>query len=125
MLLDTSAWIEFFQGTEKGKHVEEIIKNEDNFTANIIFAELIEWCMKNKKEDEIRDYIEGIKKGSQIIDLGEDIITLAGKLNHERKKAIKNWGMMDSFILAAAQIYNLKILTKDNHFRDLPNVEII
>ena len=125
MLLDTSAWIELFQETEKTAIVKNVLETEDNFTSSITFAELVNWCLKNNKEDKITAYIEGIKNGSTVLDLNEAIIISAGKLNYERKKTIKNWGMVDSLILATALTYNLKILTKDNHFRDLENAEIL
>ena len=57
--------------------------------------------------------------------MDEEIIVSAGKLNYERKKIVKNWGMLDSFILATAQVYDLKILTKDSHFKDLPNIQLL
>ena len=125
MLFDTSAWIEFFQGTEKGKKVEEFLKSEKNFTNAVTFAEVINWCLRNNLENKINSYIDGIKKGSEMLGLDETIITLAGRLNYERKKAVKNWGMMDSFILATSLLYDLKILTRDSQFKDLLNVEML
>ena len=125
MLLDTSAWIEFFQGTEKSKKVENILKTEENFTSIVTFAEIVNWCLKNNIQDKIKGYIEGIKNGSTILELNEPIAIIAGKLNYERKKFVKNWGMIDSVILATAQIYNLKVLTKDSQFKDSSNVEIL
>ena len=125
MLLDTSAWIEFFQDTDKRPIVQTILKNEENFTSEITFAEIVNWCFKNKVESKIQGYVEGIKKGSKILMLNESIIIYAGKLNYERKKLIKNWGMLDSLILATALLYDLKILTKDSHFKDLENVEVL
>ena len=125
MLLDTSAWIELFQGTEKTLVVKNILEKEENFTSTITFAEVVNWCLKNSKEDKITEYIEGIKNGSTILDLKEAIIISAGKLNYERKKIVKNWGMVDSLILSTALFYNLKILTKDHHFRDLENAEML
>ncbi|MBI4009760.1 MAG: PIN domain-containing protein [Candidatus Aenigmarchaeota archaeon] len=125
MLLDTSAWIEFFQGTEKSKKVENVLKTEENFTSIVTFAEIVNWCLKNNIQDKIKGYIEGIKNGSTILELNEPIAIIAGKLNYERKKIVKNWGMIDSIILATAQIYNLKVLTKDSQFKDLSNVEIL
>jgi len=41
MLLDTSVWIEFFQGTEKSKKVEDILKTEENFTSIVTLAEVV------------------------------------------------------------------------------------
>jgi len=125
MLFDTSAWIEFFQGTERGEKVQESLKIEENFTSIVTFAEVINWCFRNKLESKISSYIKAIKKGSEVIDLDETIVTLAGRLNHERKMIVKDWGMMDSFILATSLVYDLQILTKDLHFNDLSNAVIL
>ena len=125
MLLDSSAWIEFFEGTQAGRKVAEFLKNEENFTNVVTLAEIINWCLRNNREDKAELYIEGIKKGSRIIDVDELASVVAGKVNYERKKFVKNWGMIDSLILATGQIYNLKILTKDSQFKDLPNAEIL
>jgi predicted nucleic acid-binding protein len=125
MLFDTSGWIEFFQGTERGKKVQEPLKNEENFTSIVTFAEVINWCFRNKLENKITSYIKTIKQGSEVIDLDETIVTLAGRLNYERKMIVKDWGMMDSFILATSLVYDLQILTKDLHFKDLSNAVIL
>ena len=125
MLLDTSAWIELFQETDRTAIVKNVLETEENFTSAITFAEIVNWCLRNKKEDKITAYLEGIRNGSTILDLNEAIIISAGKLNYERKKIVKNRGMADSLILSTSLFYNLKILTKDNHFKDLENVEML
>lgn len=125
MLLDTSAWIELFQETDKTSLVKTTLEREENFTSAVTFAEIVNWCLKNGKEDKINAYIEGIKNGSNILDLNEAIIISAGKINYDGKKIVKNWGMVDSLILSTALFYNLKILTKYNHFKDLENVEML
>ena len=125
IIVDTSAWIEFFQSTEKGKRVAEVLKTEQSFTSDTYLAELVDWCLRNNLGDKVRLYVEGIKSASQRVALNEPIILASGKINYQRKKNMKKWGMMDSFILAIALFYDLKILTKDSDFRDLPNVEIL
>ena len=90
MLFDSSAWIEFFQGTENSKIIENILQSEDNFKSEVTFAEVVNWCLKNKIAHRIPEYIEGIKKGSRILFLSESIIISAGKINYERKKTIHN-----------------------------------
>ena len=125
MLLDTSAWIEFFEDTDKRSIVQNILKSDENFTSVITFAEIVNWCLRNNIENKIIEYVEGIKKGSKILELNEAIMISAGKINFERKKIIKNWGMVDSLILATTLVYDLKILTKDLHFKDLENVEML
>ena len=86
-------------------------------------AEVTNWAFKEKIS--VKPLIEAIKNLSNIIELDEDISVLAGKLNFERKKLNKKWGMLDSFILASGTIYGLKILTKDNDFKDISTVELL
>ena len=125
MLLDTSAWIEFFQGTELGNRVSEILQNEENFTSIITLAELSSWCFRNGQKHNIKQFVEGIKKGSTVVDINETIAISAGKLSYERKKSVSGWGLADSLIFTTAAVYGLTILTKDNQFRGLPNVEML
>ena len=89
MLLDSSAWIEFFRGTDNCKKVENILTTEENFTSIVTFAEIVNWCLRNRLE------------------------------------IVKNWGMLDSFIVATSLFYNLKILTKDSQFKDLADAEML
>ena len=125
MLFDTAAWIEFFQGTDTGRIVEEKIIAGENFTSIVTFAEIVNWCFRTGIEDKSEYYLGIVKKGSQILHLNELISINAGKLNYERKKGGRKWGMIDSIIVATAQTYGLKILTKDNAFRDLPDAQVL
>lgn len=120
MLLDTYAWIEFFLGSEKGKKVREIIESSKCFTSIISLAEISEWCMKNNRDIEERFSI--VKKNSVILDIDEDIAKLSGIMNFHNKKKVKNIGMMDSIVLATGAIYELKIVTGDEHFKKFENV---
>ncbi|HIG97936.1 TPA: type II toxin-antitoxin system VapC family toxin [Candidatus Woesearchaeota archaeon] len=124
MILDTSAWVEFIEGTEKGRRVKSILEREENFTSLATIAELAHWCLRSGRED-VATTVTEVKRISQILPLTETISITAGKLNYERKKASIKWGMMDSLIVATAQTYGLKILTKDNAFWDLPEAEIL
>jgi len=125
MILDTYAWVEFFKASKKGERVKDILIKERCYTSVASLAEIVEWCLKNNISHKIEEYIIKIKNGTIIIFLGDVISTLAGKLNYERKKISRDWGMVDSFILASANLNNLKILTGDKHFKDLSNVEML
>ena len=120
MLLDTYAWIEFFQGSEKGKKVENILKREKCYTGIVSLAEVIEWCLKNDFNP--KKFLDIINKGSIVIGLNESIVLLAGEINFQNKKRISNWGMIDSLIYATTLFYELKVITGDKHFQDLANV---
>ena len=123
MLLDTSAWIEFFIGSPEGRQVRKVLEEQDCYTSMGSLAEIIDWAIK--EEADALYLIKTVKQLSTIIVIDEDIAVLAGRLNNERKKTVKKWGMLDSFILATGTLYGLKILTKDRDFRDLPDVTIL
>ncbi len=123
MLLDTSAWIELFNGTKNAKRVEKVLVSEKCYTCITSIAEIVNWAGREGKDSEI--LIDGVIKHSTIIAIDRSIAALAGKLNFERKKISSKWGMLDSFILASGTIYGLTILTKDNDFRGIPNIEIL
>lgn len=125
MLLDTHAWIEFFRGKDTGKKVREVLRRERCYSSIVSLAELVEWCMRNDLKARIKDYVTAVARGSVVLNLDEEIAAIAGRINHERKKKVKGWGMMDSMILATAISYNLSILTGDSHFKDLPNVKVL
>ncbi|MBI2583827.1 MAG: PIN domain-containing protein [Candidatus Aenigmarchaeota archaeon] len=123
MLLDTSAWIELFIKSGKGERVRERLKRESCYTSIISMAETANWAEKQNLDG--KELVKLITELSQILHLTSDIAFLAGELNFKRKKTEKKWGMMDSLILATAQVYGLKILTKDPQFMDLPDAEIL
>lgn len=123
MLLDTSAWIEFFDGTKQGAIVKEILEKDICYTSIVSIAEIARWSYK--EEQNLEFLINTVEESSLVIDLNKDIAMLAGKLNFERKKVNKKWGMIDSFILATGLHYNLNILSKDPDFSDLQNAKIL
>ena len=123
MMLDTSAWIELFQKSAEGKRVAEILNSEECHTSMATLAEICDWAIRNKRDPE--PMIRDVHGSAEVVPLEEQIVILAGELNPARKAKAKNWGMMDSFILATGQMYGLMILTKDSHFKDLENVEML
>ena len=116
-VIDSYAWVEYFKGTEEGTIAKEYIEGKDCVTCSITIAELSEkYKRENKKFDEDFDFIIGRTK---IIDLNTQIALMAGEINCENKKKIKNWGMSDSIILATSKLLNAKVVTGDPHFSSL------
>lgn len=123
MLIDSYAWIEFFIGSDKGKKVGKILEDEKNFTSIVSVAEIVEWCLKNGKDVEY--FTNVMKNYSVILNLNEHICKFSGRINFERKKKVGGWGMIDLFILATALMYDMQILTGDNHFSDIENAVML
>ena len=123
MLIDTSAWVEFLLGSRKGNRVRERINSEACYSSIVTIAELSNWVQRENQETE--RIIDAVKELSAVIGLDEDIAVLAGKLNFNRKKENRKWGMMDSMILATAEMYDMEILTCDDDFSDVSKVTVL
>ena len=119
IVFDTYAWIEYFLGSEKGKIVESYMKE------NIItpFIVLLELSYRADKEGwYFKQYLEFIKVNSKITGLTEEFILKFGQLYNKTKKDISGIGMADVIILLTAIEENAKILTGDQHFKNLGRV---
>ena len=116
-IIDSYAWVEYFRGSREGDIAKEYIENKSCATASITIAELSEKYNREKKEFGID--LQFIMSRNKIINLDKEIAELAGKINFDNKKKIKNWGMADSIILATSKILNSKVITGDEHFRNL------
>ncbi len=115
--MDTYAWVEFFNGSEKGKRVKKLLKGKTCFSCALSFAELSEWAQR-EGHDAAR-LLETVKKLSVVIVPGEETLALAGKINFVQKKKIKGWGLADSIILTTAKINGLNVVTGDSHFKEI------
>jgi len=123
MLLDTSAWVEFFTGEDKGRKVKNVLLEEKCYTSIVSLAEISNWAMKKGRDP--KRFLDIIDSLSETINLSREACILAGELNFKRKQETKKWGMMDSFILATALLYGFTILTADSDFRDLENATLL
>jgi len=101
------------------------IGDKQHKTVEQIQAEIVEWCLKNNLEARIADYLKAVARSSVVIGLDEEIATVMGRINHERKQKARGWGMVDSLILAIAASYDMSVLTGDVHFKDLPDATIL
>ena len=50
LVLDSSAWIEYFTGTPKGAKVRDLLKNNEIYTSSISLAEISSKFKRSKKD---------------------------------------------------------------------------
>jgi len=118
-VIDSFAWFEYFAGSSAGAKARPFIESGKSITPTIVIVELTE---KYRREKMVfasdRDFILG---KTRVISLDSEIAEKAGIINDERKRAVKRWGLADSIVLATAREHGAKIVTGDEHFRDLAN----
>lgn len=121
-VIDSYAWIEYFNGTKEGEKAKSFIESGKAATSSISIAELsAKYLKENKKFEEDFDFIMSRTK---IINVDQKIAKSAGELNFESKKKIKDFGMADAIILATANFVAGKVVTGDEHFRKLNSIMI-
>ena len=123
-VIDSFAWIEYFRGTSAGEKAKEFIEKGSAATSAITLAELREKYLRENWSSFDIDINFVVTKTSLVL-VDREISILAGRINYENKKKIKNWGMADSIILATARKVSAKILTGDPHFKNIKDAVMI
>ena len=124
-VVDAFAWVEYLQGTEKGKKSAEIIENDTNriFTSSATIAEVLSKVLRQNKE--IDAALSHISNFSTVVDVSNEIGIIAAQIHFEAKKKNKNFGMLDAFVAATARKLNAKILTGDPDFKNFKEAVLI
>jgi len=117
-VIDSYAWIEYFRGSEAGSKARDYIESKDGATSGITIAELREKYLREGWRYFDADLLF-ISSVTSLMPVDKEIAVLAGTINFERKKKVKDWGMSDSIVLATARKASAKVLTGDPHFKDL------
>ncbi len=123
VVVDSFAWFEYFLGTPAGEIVRSHIEGGKTLTPTIVVAELSE--KYGRLGIDFMERLKFMKLRSQLIPLDENIAELAGRLSLGRRKTVRHWSMADSIILTTARLGNHKIITGDEHFRDLAEAMMI
>ena len=120
IIVDTYAWIEYFKGSIQGAKAKSYIEGKYYLlTPTIVLAELKEFSLKHKENFAHVNLF--IQSRSKIVPINQEVAIKAGEINYRKKRMekIKDWGVIDSIILATAQTNKAKILTGDLHFKNL------
>ena len=125
VLFDSSAWLEYFFGSEAGLVVKQLVEEskESIVATKINIFEVYHKILKERGREEAERFTSFVLLQSLLDDL--DVETL--KLAAEEKKKL-GLGMADAIILATAIKYGAIVYTKDNDFKkakDLVHVVFI
>ena len=117
--LDSFAWVEYFAGSERGARVRDYVEGEELlYTPSICLTEVKSRYLREGRDPTAR--LELIMKRSIIIPLDKQIALLAADIKQRHKLHT-----IDAIIYASARSKNLTLVTGDQHFRNLVNVELI
>jgi predicted nucleic acid-binding protein len=128
IVIDSYAWIEHFIGSIKGQKVDEILENADEvYTPDIVLAEVArKYIREGIIPKIIEQRLEEIAEASNIICIDTKIAVTAAKSYQEieinaQKLKLNSPSLFDAIVLATGKSLNAKIMTGDQHFKNLPD----
>jgi len=124
-IVDSWAWVEYLIGSDYGEQAKQIIENKENeiFTCVLSIAEIMSMTKReNRDSDSAYNFITSLSK---IYDVNNELSKNAGFLHAEIRKTIKDFGLVDAFVLAISRELKAKILTGDKHFKSFKEAVLI
>ncbi|MGB9592119.1 MAG: type II toxin-antitoxin system VapC family toxin [Candidatus Kryptoniota bacterium] len=117
ILVDTSAWIEFFR--KKDSSVSFILKEALNlnqvFYAGPIAVELFQGAKTNKELEVISELLETI----HYVEITRSHYHHAGEISHKAARSGKSFSIVDLILAVVAHDEQLRLLTLDIHFKEI------
>ena len=127
IVVDAYAWIEIFIGSERGKRAKEILEQADEvYTPDTVMAEVArKYCREGAEERTTQARLEIVAGASDIVLIDIKLALEAAKCytrlaREARRRRLATPSLFDAIPLAVARLLKAKILTGDEHFRNLP-----
>jgi len=121
MLFDSFVWLEIIRGTPAGRKASAIVDSETTiFTTPIVLAEVFSRVARTSGAEVASLKIDRIAARCAMIPADESIGRLAGAIHAERKQVVRDFGLADAFIVAAARSHGVRVLTGDPHILAMP-----
>ena len=122
-LIDSSAWIEYLEGSKEGEEVSELLKKGEIFSLSLVIAEVISKVKRMGKDFNLAYKI--ISSNSKVLEINPQIAKESGLLHAEMKKEGKNFGLIDAIILISTRKLKANLVTGDNHFKGFKEAILI
>lgn len=124
VIFDAYAWVEYALDSPRAETVARVLdSSSEAFTPASALAELKESMLRHGiRQALVRRVLTYVRSRTIVADIDAEIAEVAGEVNFQRKKKVKGWGMLDSFVLAVAMVKKGKVITGDPHFMDIGDV---
>jgi predicted nucleic acid-binding protein len=127
IVIDAYAWIEHFIGSTKGQKVDEILETADEvYTPDTVLAEVAcKYIREGVSPKVVEQRLDEIVDASTIICLDAKLAATAANSYFEmeanaKKGKLNRPGLFDAIVLSVGRSLKSKIVTGDQHFKDLP-----
>jgi len=116
-VVDSSAWIEFFNGGPNAKFFEPaILATEDLVVPSMVLLEVYKHIRRHQGRDQALSAVSGMRQGT-VQDLDGRTALYAGELGVEL-----GLPLADSVILATTRLHDAVLWTQDSDFEGMDDV---
>jgi len=123
VVVDSWAWVEYFDGSPKGRKVEEFIAKKEVWTSAVSIAEITSRYRRKRIDEGLA--MDTLFSITRVGTLSSDDAQEAGRIHAEVKPVSPNFSLADSFVLQLARKLGCKVLTGDPDFRKIVEAEFI
>ena len=119
-ILDSSCWIEYFNGSEIGERLAPLVETSDNLLVpTIVLTEVYRHALRHRGPDDALMVLGGMTL-HRIVDLDPNLAKRAAEVGVEHRLPLA-----DSVIYATARANDATLRTLDADFAGLPGVEVL
>lgn len=124
-VIDAWAWMEYLQGSAKGRIVHELTQDEEHevFTSAVSLAEVLSKVIRQGKDQAAAH--EAVCQLSKVVEADRGLASSAGELHAKIKRRTPNFSLGDSFVLATAGKVNATVVTGDPDFKGITGVKFL
>jgi PIN domain nuclease of toxin-antitoxin system len=122
-VIDSWAWIEYFDATKYGLKAKGIIEKHEIFTSAITISELVSKFLKEGKDP--NEMVSALVSLSKIINIDINLARGIGMVHYQVKRTNPNFSFGDAAVLYTARSLNAKVLTGDPDFEGIKEVEML
>ncbi len=124
-VVDAWAWVEYLVGSTFGAKLRDILDEDGSevYTCAVTLGEVVSKVAREGRDVEAAYTM--LLSNSQVVDVDEELSKQAGLLHCEMRKALKDFGLADAYVLATARKLKAKVLTGDVHFKGVKEAVLI
>ncbi len=115
VLIDTSAWIEFFRDatSSHGVVIDHLLEHDSACTCNLVIAELVSAAPTRKEYIKLLDSLRALPLLADPPNMWDLVMEAGFNL---RCKGVNGVGIPDRIIAAVSQFHGSPVFSKDRHF---------
>jgi len=126
IVIDAYAWIEIFIGSVKGEKAKEMLEGaSETYTPGTVLAEVArKYFREGVEQPVVLDRLKIVAEASDVTSISVEGALETARcymqlLDEAEKAGLKTPSLFDAIVLATAKLLKAKVLTGDEHFRNL------